>query len=101
MAATYQRRRDVLVDGLNRVGWAIPKPKATMFCWAPVPRGFESSLAFAMELLDLAGVTVVPGSGFGAMGEGHVRIALVQSEERLAEAVERIGRSGILDRRAA
>lgn len=101
MAATYQRRRDVLVDGLNRLGWAVPKPKATMFCWAPVPRGFESSLSFAMALLEQAGVTVVPGSGFGTMGEGHVRIALVQSEERLAEAVERIARSGILERRAA
>ena len=101
MAATYQRRRDVLVDGLNRVGWAVPKPKATMFCWAPVPPGFESSLAFAMELLERAGVTVVPGSGFGAMGEGHVRIALVQSEARLAEAVERIERSGILKKPTA
>jgi len=96
LAATYQRRRDVLVDGLNRLGWAVPKPKATMFCWAPVPPGFESSLAFAMALLERAGVTVVPGSGFGAMGEGFVRIALVCGEERLAEAVERIGRSGIL-----
>ncbi|HEX5751325.1 MAG TPA: aminotransferase class I/II-fold pyridoxal phosphate-dependent enzyme [Archangium sp.] len=101
MAATYQRRRDVLVDGLNRLGWAVPKPKATMFCWAPVPPGFESSLAFAMALLEQVGVTVVPGSGFGAMGEGYVRIAFVQSEARLAEAVERIARSGILDRRAA
>lgn len=96
MAATYQRRRDVLVDGLNRLGWAVPKPKATMFCWAPVPAGFESSLAFAMALLERAGVTVVPGSGFGAMGEGYVRIALVQGEDRLAEAVRRIGDCGIL-----
>ncbi|WP_395805727.1 aminotransferase class I/II-fold pyridoxal phosphate-dependent enzyme [Archangium minus] len=101
MAATYQRRRDVLVDGLNRLGWAVPKPKATMFCWAPVPRGFESSLAFSMALLEQAGVTMVPGSGFGAMGEGYVRIALVQREERLAEAVEWIARSGILEKRAA
>jgi LL-diaminopimelate aminotransferase len=101
MASTYQRRRDVLVDGLNRLGWAVPKPKATMFCWAPVPRGFESSLSFAMALLEQAAVTVVPGSGFGSMGEGHVRLALVQSEARLAEAVERIGRSGLLNQRAA
>ncbi len=96
MAATYQRRRDVLVDGLNRLGWAVPRPPATMFCWAPVPAGFSSSLEFAMALLERAGVTVVPGSGFGAMGEGYVRIALVQTEERLAEAVDRIERSGIL-----
>lgn len=96
MAATYQRRRDVLVDGLNRLGWAVPKPKATMFCWAPVPGGFGSSLEFAMALLEQAGVAVVPGSGFGPMGEGYVRIALVQREARLAEAVERIDRCGIL-----
>jgi LL-diaminopimelate aminotransferase len=95
MAATYQRRRDVLVDGLSRLGWAVPKPRATMFCWAPVPAGFDSSLAFAMALLEEAGVTVVPGSGFGALGEGYVRIALVQSEERLAEAVRRMEASGL------
>lgn len=96
MAATYQRRRDLLVDGLNRLGWAVPKPRATMFCWAPIPAGFASSLEFAMALLERAGVTVVPGAGFGAMGEGYVRIALVQSEERLAQAVERIARSGVV-----
>lgn len=97
MAATYQRRRDVLVDGLNRIGWAVPRPRATMFCWAPVPAGFGSSLEFAMALLEQTGITVVPGSGFGAMGEGFVRIALVQPEERLAEAVERVRRSALLD----
>ncbi len=96
MAATYQRRRDVLVEGLNRLGWAVPKPQATMFCWAPIPPGFDSSLSFAMELLERTGITVVPGSGFGAMGEGYVRIALVQPEERLAEAVERIRRAELL-----
>lgn len=98
MAAAYQRRRDVLVDGLQAAGWVIPRPKATMFCWAPIPAGFPSSLAFAMELLERTGVTIVPGSGFGAAGEGYVRIALVQSEERIAEAVARIGRSGLLSR---
>ncbi|HEY3363847.1 MAG TPA: aminotransferase class I/II-fold pyridoxal phosphate-dependent enzyme [Symbiobacteriaceae bacterium] len=96
MAATYQRRRDVLVGGLNKLGWELPNPKATMFCWAPLPRGWTNSLEFAMALLEKAGVTIVPGSGFGEMGEGYVRIALVQSEQRLAEAVERIGRSGLL-----
>jgi LL-diaminopimelate aminotransferase len=95
MAATYQRRRDVLVDGLTRLGWPVPKPRATMFCWAPIPTGFASSLSFAMALLERSGVTVVPGSGFGELGEGSVRIALVQSETRLAEAVERIGQSGL------
>lgn len=96
MAATYQRRRDVLVGGLNRLGWQVPAPKATMFCWAPLPGGFGTSLDFAMALLESTGITVVPGSGFGAMGEGYVRIALVQPEDRLREAVERIERSGLL-----
>lgn len=96
MALTYQRRRDVLVDGLNRLGWAVPRPKATMFCWAPVPAGLGSSLHFAMALLEQTGIAVVPGSGFGAMGEGYVRIALVQPEQRLAEAIERVSQSGIL-----
>lgn len=101
MAATYQRRRDVLIDGLNRLGWAFPKPKGTMFCWGPIPPGHRSSLEFAMALLEQAGSTVVPGSGFGEKGEGYVRIALVQSEERLAEAVDRIARSGVLSVGAA
>lgn len=96
MAQAYQRRRDILVDGLNQAGWPLPRPLATMFCWAPVPAGFPSSLDFAMTLLERTGVTVVPGSGFGANGEGHVRIALVQEEGRLQEAVERIRRSGLV-----
>ena len=96
MAATYQRRRDILVDGLTAAGWSLPKPKATMFCWAPLPDGFSSSLEFAMALLEKTGITVVPGSGFGQMGEGYVRIALVQPEERLAEAVTRVKRSGLV-----
>lgn len=95
MAATYQRRRDTLVDGLHRLGWHVPRPRATMFCWAPIPEG-DNSLSFAMALLERAGVTIVPGSGFGAMGEGYVRIALVQPEDRLREVVDRIDRSGIL-----
>lgn len=98
MARTYQERRDLLVGGLKGLGWAVPLPRATMFCWAPVPEGFPSSLHFAMALLEEAGVTVVPGSGFGTLGEGYVRIALVQPAERLAEAVDRIDRSGILQR---
>lgn len=95
MAATYQRRRDRLIDGLGAIGWTIPRPKATMFCWAPIPSGYATSLDFAMAVLEATGVTIVPGSGFGTMGESFVRIALVQEEERLAEAVARIGRSGL------
>lgn len=92
-ARTYQRRRDVLVDGLARYGWHMPKPNASMFVWAPLPAGYTSSRQFALELLERAGVLVIPGLAFGAMGEGYVRIALVQEEELLAEAVERIGRA--------
>lgn len=96
----YERRRDVLVDGLNSIGWGIKKPPATMFVWAKIPKGFESSFDFTKELLSRSGVLVTPGSAFGEMGEGHVRIALVQDEEVLSDAVRRIGESGILSRSA-
>jgi len=89
-AQTYQRRRDILVDGLNELGWQIPKPKASMFIWAPIPEKFNSSLEFAKELAEKTGVIVVPGIGFGQAGEGYVRIGLVQKEELLREAVDRI-----------
>lgn len=95
MSRIYQSRRDVLLDGLARIGWQIPKPKATMFVWAKIP--FEmSSRDFARELLRQTGVAVVPGSGFGGHGEGYVRIALVQPEDKLQEAVRRIEESHIL-----
>lgn len=91
-ARLYQRRRDVLVDGLGRCGWSMPKPSASMFVWAPLPAGYASSRQFALDLLERAGVLVVPGLAFGANGEGYVRIALVQEEDLLVEAVERVGR---------
>ncbi|MFZ5631818.1 MAG: LL-diaminopimelate aminotransferase [Bacillota bacterium] len=91
-ARAYQRRRDLLVDGLAAAaGWHMPKPKASMFVWAPLPPGYTSSTRFSLELLDRAGVLVIPGIAFGARGEGYVRIALVQEEEVLQEAVRRIG----------
>lgn len=89
LAAMYQRRRDILVDGLKRTGWNIPKPKASMFLWAPVPTR-QTSLAFTVDLLQNTGIAVIPGIAFGACGEGFVRIALVQPEERLAEGVNRV-----------
>lgn len=105
-AAAYQQRRDALVDGLARIGWAVPRPRATMFVWAPLPEGAgqgpagkASALEFAMRLVDRAGVAVVPGSGFGAMGEGFLRIALVQSPARLLEAVARIADADLLSAR--
>ncbi|TEB16634.1 LL-diaminopimelate aminotransferase [Pelotomaculum sp. FP] len=92
-ARTYQRRRDVLVDGLAKLGWQMPKPNASMFLWAPIPRGYTSSSHFAADLLERAGIIVIPGIAFGEMGEGYVRIALVKDEIMLAEAVQRIGQN--------
>lgn len=87
----YQRRRDLLVGGLAKIGWLVDKPRATMFVWARLPEGFSSSVAFARELLDKTGVVVVPGIAFGSMGEGYVRIALVQEDDKIMEAIRRIG----------
>lgn len=89
-AAAYQRRRDILVEGLGKLGWQVPKPQASMFIWAPLPGNYRSSMDFCLEFLDKTGVLIVPGVAFGAQGEGYVRIALVQKEEALQEAVERI-----------
>ncbi|MBL4952451.1 LL-diaminopimelate aminotransferase [Neobacillus sp. YIM B02564] len=85
----YERRRDALIAGLEKSGWHVAKSPATMFVWAKIPAGF-SSRRFAFELIDRAGVAVVPGDAFGKLGEGYVRIALVQPPERLSEAAERI-----------
>ncbi len=90
-----RRRRDILVDGLNGLGWSVPKPKATFYVWAPVP-GQESSAAFARRLLEEASINVIPGNGYGQYGEGYVRMSLTvfgdRNGERCAEAVERIRR---------
>lgn len=89
----YARRRDILVDGLNSIGWKVKKPLATLYVWAKVPEGY-SSADFAKLLLQEAGVLVIPGNGYGDYGEGYVRMSLTVSGdkqgERLAEAVERI-----------
>jgi LL-diaminopimelate aminotransferase len=92
-AAIYQHRRDILVDGLNSLGWQVEKPKASMFVWAPLPWGYQSSREFALDLLDKAGVVVVPGIAFGEQGDGYVRMALVGEDRLLEEAVERIGKA--------
>lgn len=88
-AAAYQRRRDTIVDGFNRIGWQVQRPKASMYIWAKVPTK-QNSFDFTVDLLNHTGVAVIPGNAFGECGEGFVRIALVQSEDRLAEAVQRI-----------
>ena len=99
MRSSYQRRRDVLIDGLAEAGWVITKPKATMFVWAKIPQGYDSARAFAYELMEKTGVICVPGTAFGPCGEGHVRMALVQPEQTLAEAVRRIAASGMIGRK--
>lgn len=91
-ASNYQRRRDVLVDGLAHCGWPMPKPKGSMFVWAPLPGKYISSYRFAVDLLEKAGVVVIPGVAFGEQGEGYVRIALVQEPEVLQEVVTRVAK---------
>ncbi len=90
--AVYRNRRDVLVQSLRSVGWDIPAPKATMFAWAPLPPVFEEtgSLEFSKRLLSEAKVAVAPGVGFGEYGEGYVRIALVENEQRIRQAARNI-----------
>jgi alanine-synthesizing transaminase len=92
IVATYRSRRDVLADGLNRAGWPVEKPRATMFVWAPIPEPFRAmgSLDFAKYLLSEAKVAVSPGVGFGADGDGHVRFALIENEHRTRQAVRGI-----------
>ncbi len=84
----YRARRDCLVDCFGRAGWEIPPPEASMFAWAPVPEPFRAagSMHFAKRLLAEAGVAVAPGVGFGEEGEGYVRIALVENEQRIRQA---------------
>ncbi len=91
VAAVYEGRRNALCDGLARIGWEVPRPAATMFVWARIPTG-EPSQEFALRLLRDAHVAVSPGSGFGVDGEGFVRFALVENEQRIAQAVRGIRR---------
>ncbi|HST62583.1 MAG TPA: aminotransferase class I/II-fold pyridoxal phosphate-dependent enzyme, partial [Longimicrobium sp.] len=91
---TYVRRAEALTRGLRSAGWDVPEPRSTMFVWTRIPEAFAhmDSMEFARMLLREAGVVVSPGVGFGAEGEGYVRFALIEKEERLAEAGERIAR---------
>ena len=88
----YQRRRDVLCDGLNALGWAVEKPKATMFVWAPIPEQYRplGSLEFCKKLLAEAKVAVAPGIGFGEYGDDHVRFGLIENEHRTRQALRGI-----------
>jgi len=93
---TYHKRRDLLINGLNNIGWTMDKSQGSMFVWAPIPAKYSSSLKFTMDLIEKAGVIVVPGISFGQLGEGFVRIALVQQEDKILKAIENIKNSGIL-----
>jgi alanine-synthesizing transaminase len=94
MRETYKRRRDVLVESFGRAGWDIPPPRASMFAWAPVPEVFHGlgSVEFSTLLVEKAEVAVSPGIGFGEHGEGFVRIALVENEQRIRQAARNIRR---------
>jgi alanine-synthesizing transaminase len=88
----YRCRRDVLVNGLNKLGWQVTKPRATMFVWAPIPEAYRhlGSLEFSTLLLKEAKVAVSPGIGFGEYGDGHVRFSLIENEERTRQALRGI-----------
>jgi alanine-synthesizing transaminase len=88
----YRRRRDCLVTGLNKAGWEVASPKATMFVWAPIPDAYKAqgSLEFSKRLLQEAKVAVSPGVGFGEYGDGHVRFSLIENEERTRQALRGI-----------
>ncbi len=93
ICCTYQKRRDALANGLKRAGWPVEKPQGTMFLWAPIPERFRAigSLEFSKLLLEKALVAVSPGIGFGPLGEGHVRFALIENEQRIRQATRAIG----------
>ena len=94
MRETYKRRRDVLVESFGRAGWEVPPPCASMFAWAPIPEPFQTlgSVEFSTLLVEKAEVAVSPGIGFGEHGEGYVRIALVENEQRIRQAARNVRR---------
>jgi alanine-synthesizing transaminase len=94
MRATYKRRRDVLVESFGRAGWSIPAPRASMFAWAPIPPALQplGSLEFSTLLVEKAELAVSPGIAFGEHGEGFVRIALVENEQRIRQAARNVRR---------
>ncbi|MGH9212901.1 MAG: aminotransferase class I/II-fold pyridoxal phosphate-dependent enzyme [Acidimicrobiales bacterium] len=91
----YQGRRDALIDGLHRIGWEVPRPRGTMFAWAPIPDPYAEldSVEFASMLVREAEVAVSPGVGFGPGGEGYVRFALIENEQRIHQAIRNLRRT--------
>jgi alanine-synthesizing transaminase len=94
MRGVYSRRRDVLIESFGRAGWDVPAPAASMFAWSPIPEPFREmgSIEFSKLLVENAEVAVAPGTGFGERGEGFVRIALVENEQRIRQAARNIRR---------
>jgi LL-diaminopimelate aminotransferase len=92
MNGLYTRRRDLVVDALRDIGVDVKPPKATIYVWAPIPAGFESSAAYCEHVLEQAGVVISPGGAYGPNGEGFFRISLTTPDDRLLEAVQRLGR---------
>jgi LL-diaminopimelate aminotransferase len=95
MGKLYAKRRDVMYDGLKELGFEFRKSRAGMYLWVPIPSTYDNSMKFTEDLLKKTGVLFAPGSAFGASGEGYVRIAMCDEEERLREAISRLKREGI------
>jgi LL-diaminopimelate aminotransferase len=89
LCAIYTRRRDMVVDGLNRMGWNLKKPQGTFYIWAPVPKGFDSA-SFTEYVLEKCGVIITPGNGYGQYGEGYFRLSITIPEERIMEGLRRL-----------
>ena len=91
----YQKRRDVLCEGLARMGWQVEKPKAGMFVWVGIPEPYAAmgSVRFAIEMMNRAHVAVAPGAGFGEEGDGFLRLALVENENRIRQALKQMKRA--------
>ena len=94
-AAVYQKRRDVLCEGLTRMGWDVDPPKAGMFAWVKIPAPYDrmGSIRFSIEMMERANVAVSPGAGFGDEGDGYLRLALVENEHRISQALKQMRRA--------
>jgi len=94
VSAIYRERRDAFLAGVHALQYPVAPPRATLYVWLPIPRRYSSSMEFTKDLLNATGVVVAPGSGFGASGEGYVRVALCVTTERLREATQRMAKAG-------
>jgi LL-diaminopimelate aminotransferase len=95
MATLYRRRRDVFLEGVAKLGYRVTPPLGGMYVWLPIPGDAKDSVSFTTELLNKTGVLVAPGIGFGPSGEGYVRVALCEEEDRLRDACDRMAKAGV------